>query len=173
VTTYRQPCTCGNRHNTIMTTRKFTVDRGLLVIFILIIIGLPIIISAYNQYQVHSGISADNKVFTLTGSVDFGWLKGEVSAIQMLALDLAKAPAVTAVIEVNKGDEVVLRLISNDVVHGFSMKGYSIFVNEGIEPGKPTIVSFIADKPGDFIFSCNAICGKNHETMQGVLRVRA
>jgi len=153
--------------------RKFTVDRGLLVIFILVIIGLPIMIFSYHHYQIQSGVSADKKVFTLTGSVDYGWLKGEVPAVRMLALDLAKARAVTAVIEVNRGDEVVLRLTSNDVVHGFSMKGYSIFVNEGIEPGKPTLVSFVADKPGDFVFSCNAICGKNHETMQGILRVRA
>ena len=77
------------------------------------------------------------------------------------------------VIEVHKGDRVVLKLKSSDVIHGFSLKDAGIIITDGIHPGKVVLVSFIADKVGTFTFSCNAICGKNHENMQGTLIVRA
>ena len=76
-------------------------------------------------------------------------------------------------IEVSKGDLVVLKLKSSDVVHGFSLKDFGVFVTDGIQPGKVTLVSFTADKVGTFTFSCNAICGDNHENMQGTLVVKA
>jgi heme/copper-type cytochrome/quinol oxidase subunit 2 len=77
------------------------------------------------------------------------------------------------VIEVSKGDMVVLRLKSSDVVHGFSLKDFGVFITEGIHPGKVRLVSFKADKIGVFTFSCNAICGDNHQNMQGRLVVKA
>jgi heme/copper-type cytochrome/quinol oxidase subunit 2 len=77
------------------------------------------------------------------------------------------------VIEVSKGDMVVLKLKSSDVVHGFSLKDFGVFITEGIQPGKVRLVSFKADKIGVFTFSCNAICGENHQNMQGRLVVKA
>jgi cytochrome c oxidase subunit 2 len=76
-------------------------------------------------------------------------------------------------IEVSKGDLVVLKLTSSDVVHGFSLKDFGVFITEGIHPGKVRLVSFRADKVGSFTFSCNAICGDNHKNMQGTLVVTA
>lgn len=153
--------------------RLVTMDRVFLAVILGVIIGLPIAISAYDSYQTKNKAPADAKIFTLTGSVGYGWVNGAVPAWKMLALELEKIPAAQAVIEVNQGDRVVLKLTSNDVVHGFSLKDFGIFVNDGIEPGRPVVVTFVADRPGEFTFSCNAICGKNHETMQGILRVRA
>jgi cytochrome c oxidase subunit 2 len=77
------------------------------------------------------------------------------------------------VIEVSKGDLVVFKLKSSDVVHGFSLKDFGVFLKEGIQPGKVTQVSFKADKIGIFTFSCNAICGENHQNMKGTLVVKA
>ena len=68
---------------------------------------------------------------------------------------------------------VILKLKSSDVVHGFSLKDFGIFITDGIHPGKTVVVSFKADKQGTFTFSCNAICGSNHQNMQGTLIVRA
>jgi len=76
-------------------------------------------------------------------------------------------------IEVSKGDLVVFKLTSSDVVHGFSLKDFAVFLTDGIQPGKATYVSFKVDKAGVFTFSCNAICGDSHQNMQGTLVVRA
>jgi heme/copper-type cytochrome/quinol oxidase subunit 2 len=148
-------------------------DRVFLFVLLGIVIGLPITISNYDRYQTRHKVPADSKIFTLTGTIDRGWTKGAVPAWKMLVLELMETHANPAIIEVNQGDKIVLKLTSNDVVHGFSLKDFGVFVNEGIEPGKPVVVTFVADKIGEFTFSCNAICGKNHETMQGLLRVRA
>ena len=137
-----------------------------------VVIGLPIIISTYDSYQTRHKVQADSKIFTLTGTIDHGWAKGAVPAWKMLVLELMETHATPAIIEVNQGDTIVLKLTSNDVVHGFSLKDFGIFVNEGIEPGKPVVVTFVADRIGEFTFSCNAICGDNHQNMQGTLIVK-
>jgi heme/copper-type cytochrome/quinol oxidase subunit 2 len=144
-----------------------------LVVLLGIIIGLPIAISTYDSYQTRHKAPADSKIFTLTGTIDHGWTKGAVPAWKMLVLEVMETQATPTIVEVNQGDKIVLKLTSNDVVHGFSLKDFGVFVNEGIEPGKPVVVTFVADRIGEFTFSCNAIRGKNHETMQGILRVRA
>jgi cytochrome c oxidase subunit 2 len=59
------------------------------------------------------------------------------------------------------------------VIHGFSIKGFGIFLEDGVRPGKVKLVQLKADKAGVFIFSCNIICGKQHQNMKGVLIVRA
>jgi cytochrome c oxidase subunit 2 len=68
---------------------------------------------------------------------------------------------------------VVFKLASSDVVHGFSLKDFGVYLKDGIQPGKVIQVSFTADQVGTFTFSCNAICGDMHQNMQGTLVVRA
>ena len=145
----------------------------LCLVLIVIIVGLPIGIIAYDHHVWQKKIPSDAKVFTQTGHTDKGWLLGEVHALDVLSFNRKLAPAEKPIIEVSKGDRVVLRLKSSDVVHGFSLKDWGIIITDGIQPGKVTIVSFVADKVGTFTFSCNAICGDNHQNMQGDLVVRA
>ena len=76
------------------------------------------------------------------------------------------------VIEVSRGDQVVLKLRSVDVTHGFSLKAYDIYVAKGIQPGKTVYVAFTADKVGRFIFMCTVFCGDIHQHMEGTLIVR-
>jgi heme/copper-type cytochrome/quinol oxidase subunit 2 len=148
-------------------------DRYLLLLLLAIIVGLPVGIHAYEQSYWHHRIPANAKVFTLTGHTDRGWILGDVSALDILGFGDKSLPPNKPVIRVHKGDRVVLKLKSSDVVHGFSLKDLGIFIDDGIPPGKVRLVSFIAKKAGRFIFSCNAICGANHEKMQGTLIVTA
>ena len=155
---------------------KFSHKKIDLVYFILLIslvIGLPIGIRAYDQYLWNEKIPADAKKFTLTGHTQKGWILGEVKAYDVISLRVSPPLLEKPAIHVQKGDRVVLKLKSSDVVHGFSLKDFGVIVSQGIQPGKTVLVSFIADKTGTFIFSCNAICGQNHENMQGTLIVRA
>ncbi len=149
------------------------LDFIFLFLLIAIVVGLPYGIWTYDRQVWQNKIEAGAKEFTLTGHTQKGWLLGEVQAFEVVSLRQAHRPVVKPVIEVRQGDRVVLKLKSSDVVHGFSLKDAGIIITDGIQPGKVVLVSFIADKVGTFTFSCNAICGDNHENMQGTLVVKA
>ncbi len=72
-------------------------------------------------------------------------------------------------IEVNKGDTVRIRLLSEDVHHGMYVDGYG--VQATAYPGKDGSLKFVADKPGRYIFRCSVTCGEFHPYMIGHLRV--
>lgn len=90
-----------------------------------------------------------------------------------------------AVIRVNRGDTVRLRLFSDDVVHGFYLEGYDLDVD--ILPLEPKVllrrpsrpdeveevdeVVFTADKEGKFRYRCSHTCGYLHPFMLGELIV--
>ena len=149
------------------------LDFLFLIILMLTIAGLPLAIVAYDHYVWKKQIPPGAKTFTWTGHTEKGWLLGDVHAFDIFSLGRAQASMEKPVIRVAKGDLVVLKLKSSDVVHGFSLKDFGIIITDGIQPGKATLVSFTADKAGTFTFSCNAICGDNHQNMQGTLVVNA
>jgi len=149
------------------------LDLIILFLLIVIIIGLPLGIRAYDRNLWPHKIPPGAKEFTLTGHAQRGWIPGDVRAFDVISLWGKSGPAEKPVIEVTKGDLVVLKLKSSDVVHGFSLKDLGVFITDGIQPGKVVFISFKADKIGTFNFSCNAICGDNHQNMQGSLIVKA
>jgi len=156
-----------------MSKNRKIVDVMLLSLLILILVGLPLGIGAYDRQVWKKKIPSQAKVFTLTGHAQKGWISGDVHAFDVLSLWNKTGAVARPVIEVSKGDLVVFKLRSSDVVHGFSLKDFGVFINEGIQPGKSTLVTFLADKAGIFTFSCNSICGDRHENMQGTLVVKA
>jgi heme/copper-type cytochrome/quinol oxidase subunit 2 len=149
------------------------LDILFILLLILILAGLPFGIKAYDNMVWRDEIPSEAKHFTLTGHTQRGWLLGEVHAHDVVSLWNQNKTMKNPVIEVSKGDLVVFKLKSSDVVHGFSLKDFGVFLSEGIQPGKTTQVSFKADKVGTFTFSCNAICGENHQNMKGTLVVKA
>jgi heme/copper-type cytochrome/quinol oxidase subunit 2 len=150
------------------------LDLFFLVVIVLVLGGLPFGISFYDRYTASKNIPPDAKHFTLTGHAERGWIIGDVPAYEAVSFWKQKGePIEKPLIEVSQGDIVVFKLTSSDVVHGFSLKDFEVFLTQGIEPGKATYVSFTADKIGSFTFSCNAICGDMHQNMQGTLIVKA
>jgi len=77
------------------------------------------------------------------------------------------------VLEVEQGDEVIIRLRSEDISHGIYIEGYDVRADLILSEGKPSevILRFVADKPGSFIFRCSVNCGPFHPFMTGVLKV--
>lgn len=91
-----------------------------------------------------------------------------------------------AVIKINKGDRVTLRLKAKDVTHGFFLEGYDI--DAKARPEMPSFwmrhpstgqdyetveqISFVADKEGKFRYRCSTTCGYMHPFMQGELIVQ-
>ena len=154
-----------------MRIGKKNLDIMFLLLIILIILGLPFGILTYEHKFWKKNTPSEAKEFTLTGHSQRGWLLGEVRGFDAITLWPQNRPMKRPVIEVSKGDLVVLKLKSSDVIHGFSLKDFNVFVETGIKPGKVMVVSFRADKVGSFTFSCNSICGEKHENMQGTLIV--
>jgi heme/copper-type cytochrome/quinol oxidase subunit 2 len=150
------------------------LDLFFLVFLVLILVGLPFGISYYDRYVSSQKLPPSARQFTLTGHAERGWLVGEVPAYEAVSFWKEKGqPIEKPVLEVSRGDVVVFKLTSSDVVHGFSLKDFDVFLTDGIQPGKATYISFKADKAGTFIFTCNAVCGDMHQNMQGTLVVKA
>src|SRR5262249_25635295 len=75
-----------------------------------------------------------------------------------------------ATIELKVGEPVILELSSLDRKHGFAAP--DLHINAVIQPGKPTRVRLVPDRPGTFEFHCSVFCGSGHEDMTGQLVVR-
>lgn len=73
------------------------------------------------------------------------------------------------VIRVNLGDEVVIKLSSKDVSHGFYLDGYGL--QEKVDPGQAKEIRFTADRAGTYRFRCAVTCGSLHPFMIGQLVV--
>lgn len=70
-------------------------------------------------------------------------------------------------IVVKKGEKVRLEVTSEDVTHGVNIEAFDI--DRQLEPGKTEVITFTADKAGQFHFHCSVYCGKGHSDMHGEL----
>ncbi|MGA8111479.1 MAG: cupredoxin domain-containing protein [Acidobacteriaceae bacterium] len=66
-----------------------------------------------------------------------------------------------------QGAHVELIVHSADVEHGFNVPALAI--NEPVQPGRPALVRFLAEKPGTYAMRCSIACGKGHDQMTGVV----
>ncbi len=92
--------------------------------------------------------------------------EGGLAVIQMKARRYEFVPNV---IRVRAGAQVELHIVSQDVTHGFALRGLG--VNERINPGRETVVRFTAPQAGRYTFACSVFCGSGHRGMTGELIV--
>lgn len=75
-------------------------------------------------------------------------------------------------IVVDVGEEIEIRLKSDDTAHGFRIIGTATNVTIP-KRGKGEITTVVrADKPGKYTFECSRMCGAGHNFMRGTLVVR-
>ena len=67
-------------------------------------------------------------------------------------------------VHLKKGETVVLRLASEDVIHGLMVR--ELKLDEDIEPGKTTEVRVTPIKAGRFTAICDHFCGSGHGNMK-------
>ncbi len=101
-----------------------------------LLISIPLGIRAYDQSLKPEVNQLNTKEFILTGHSQKGWVLGEVKAIDILSFLNGKETMEKPVIRVSLNDQVILKLRSADVTHGFSLKSYGIFISGGIDPGR-------------------------------------
>ena len=75
-------------------------------------------------------------------------------------------------IVVERGEEVELRLSSEDTAHGFRIIGTSTNVQIPKRGQKELSVTFRAPEAGRYTFECSRMCGAGHHFMRGTLIVR-
>lgn len=63
-----------------------------------------------------------------------------------------------------------LRLISDDVMHGFAV-GQQPWPAVDVKPGQVTELSLTFDQPGTYTYYCTRWCGPNHWRMRGTIEV--
>ncbi len=73
-------------------------------------------------------------------------------------------------VTLEKDKPVILRLRSEDVVHGFYMK--KLGIDATIEPGKTLDVPLTPHEAGKFITICDHFCGTGHGNMKMTLLVQ-
>ncbi len=76
-------------------------------------------------------------------------------------------------IEVAPGEEVELRLRSDDTAHGFHIAGTAtnVAIPKRGQGARSVVVAF--DAPGRYAFECSRMCGAGHHFMRGEIVVRA
>jgi cytochrome c oxidase subunit II len=76
-------------------------------------------------------------------------------------------------IRVDAGEEIELRLKSDDTAHGFRIAGLPVNVVIPKRGRHEISVAVRATEPGRYTFECSRMCGAGHNFMRGVLVVRA
>lgn len=95
----------------------------------------------------------------------------EAPAPRKIAVTAKKFEFNPSTIEVALGERIELTISSLDKVHGFACRELGLAGGE-ISPDKPLVVTFTADKAGEFEFKCSKFCGIGHGRMKGKIVVR-
>jgi heme/copper-type cytochrome/quinol oxidase subunit 2 len=75
-------------------------------------------------------------------------------------------------IVISEGEEVELRLRSDDTMHGFRIVGFGTNLEIPKRGHGYAVTRFTGSRPGRYTFECNRLCGAGHNFMRGVIIVR-
>jgi len=121
------------------------MNRKILVAGIVIIFIILIFLLIFNFKQVVNSKVIDN---------------GNVREITVDAKQFEFNPNI---IKVKEGEKIRIKINNLDVEHAISIPELGIDIHDEGE--------FVAEKKGNFSFSCHVYCGSGHENMKGVLVV--
>lgn len=138
-------------------------------LFILVLAGLALLLlpvggHIFNTINKHSRIG---DIYALESEEPTGVLKDGVREVSVEAFKYEFSPDR---IVVKRNERVRLVISTRDIRHGMLIEKYD--KNVIIDPGKPAILEFDADTPGEFTIYCSVYCGPGHSRMKAVLIVQ-
>lgn len=124
-------------------------ERFALAIVLAIVLGVPAAAFSYRALRGPAG--GPGELFLVARMVDHGGWNPER-------------------IVVKRGQKVRLRILAEDVTHGFQLLHFGVDAG-AIKTGTTKIVEFTADRTGTFPFYCSVRCSPLHMAMMGELVV--
>lgn len=140
------------------------VGRLALPLVIATLVGVPLAAFGYDRY-LNAKVPDGAKVFWLSFNGTNGWTQTRIAGYHLFS-----HPDELRELRVQRGDLVVLRLMSTDVHHGFALPAFGVEPIELI-PGQLHEVRFRADRAGRFPLFCTLYCGLAHARMKAWLVV--
>jgi mono/diheme cytochrome c family protein/plastocyanin len=120
---------------------KERLARGFIILGLVLVVSIP----AYYHWQPTSKNELHARM-----AESGGWTPNNLSAVV--------------------GEPLTLRLISDDVSHGFAV-GQLDQASVDLIAGEPTEVTIVFTKPGTYTYYCTRWCGVNHWRMRGTIEV--
>jgi heme/copper-type cytochrome/quinol oxidase subunit 2 len=98
---------------------------------------------------------------------------GQVASPRVIQINAERFQFWPSRIVINEGEEVELRLRSDDTIHGFRIVGFGTNLEIPKRGHGYAVTRFTGSRPGRYTFECNRLCGAGHNFMRGVIVVRA
>ena len=131
-----------------MTIMKRT-ERLALAVVLAIVIGLPAAVFSYQR--LYGPAARTDAIFLRVRTVEGG------------GFDPAR-------IVVKQGQRVKIRILAEDVTHGFQLLHFGVDAG-AVKTGTTKVVEFTADRAGEFPFYCSVRCSPLHMALMGTLVV--
>ncbi len=100
-------------------------------------------------------------------------MAGQVAGRRVIAVSAERFEFWPSEITLAEGEEVEIRLQSQDTVHGFRIIGTSTNVIVPKRGRGEVAVLFRAERQGRYTFECSRMCGAGHNFMRGELKAGA
>jgi len=131
-----------------MTTMK-RIERTALALVLAILIGVPAAVFSYEALR--DRVGASREIFLVARTVERGgWSPARIV--------------------VKQGQRVRLRILADDVTHGFQLLHFGVDAG-AIKTGTTKVVEFTPDRAGEFPFYCSVRCSPLHMALMGTLVV--
>lgn len=131
-----------------MTIMKRT-ERLALAVVLAIVIGLPAAVFSYQR--LYRPATRAGEIFLRARTAEGG------------GFDPAR-------IVVRRGERVRIRILAEDVTHGFQLLHFGVDAG-AVKTGTTKVVEFTADREGEFPFYCSVRCSPLHMALMGTLVV--
>jgi len=125
-----------------------TGERAARLLLLAVVVGVPAMVIG-NRLLRRAGVPPVVELRARMAEAG-GWTPGEIT--------------------VDAHDSLRLRLVSDDVLHGFAV-GKASMRPVDLKPGMPVEVTLAFDRPGTYTYYCTRWCGVNHWRMRGTIVV--